>query len=239
MGTEQSEQPGSLDSMMAADTEPPEIERLEALDRDTITGLVRRSLEIDDAEALEWRFERLQGSFGFAGSIYRFHGTARHGGRTADWSLMLKVARPVWPGSENPAHRAYWKREWLAYESGFLNRLRGGIAAPRCFDAVEASDDECWLWLEEVDGELGTAWPVERFGLAARHLGKFNAAYLGSGSWNRRPWLSRRFLRDWVAESEDGIAKLPDCLDHPVVRTMFPGDLAQRASSATTDSLLS
>src|SRR5207237_402832 len=86
-------------------------------------------------------------------------------------------------------HPIYGKREALAYASGLLDDLPGGIAAPRCFAVEERTDESCWLWLEEVGDRHGSRWPLSQYARAARALGRFNGAYLAGRALPAYPWL--------------------------------------------------
>jgi hypothetical protein len=71
-------------------------------------------------------------------------------------------------------------------------------------------------------------WPLERYGLAARHLGQFNGAYLVGRSWPDEPWLSTGRVRDWLAESEATLRNLRSLSQHRLVRLWFKGDSIER-----------
>jgi hypothetical protein len=51
------------------------------------------------------------------------------------------------------------------------------------------------MWLEEVLEQIGQQWPLEQYGVVARHLGQFNGAYLVDGLLPNWPWLSLGWLR--------------------------------------------
>lgn len=59
------------------------------------------------------------------------------------WSAIVKVfGAPDAAGTPgdstlNPAASDYWQREILAYRSGLLAAMQGGLAAPRCYGVVE------------------------------------------------------------------------------------------------------
>ena len=56
------------------------------------------------------------------------------GSRTAILKLVAHSAdgHPNWRSGEDPTHWYYWRREVLAYESGLLAALTGGLRAPDC-----------------------------------------------------------------------------------------------------------
>src|SRR3954470_20495142 len=133
------------------------------------------------------------------GGVYRVSGDA--------FSLVVKVVRHVvdtdphalWTGGSEPAHRNYWKREWLAFHSGLLDTLPGRLRAPRCLLTTQPRDDECWIWLEDVAGRPADAWTLADFSTAARHVGETQGAFAsGAVDLPSEGWLSRRWLRGWV-----------------------------------------
>ena len=187
--------------------------QLGVVDRATLTPLIRQTLRSDAAELVAWRRQRLTytGGVQTTGGVYRLSGTARAGGGVVPWSLILKVVCA--PGDHEPpggprvaagretevSRWDYWKREPLAYRSGLLEALPGGLAAPRCFAVADRGADAIWLWLEDVTDSYGGHWPLDRYGLAARHIGHLNGAQLSARPLPAVPWLTRGFLRDWCA----------------------------------------
>ena len=121
----------------------------------------------------------------------------------------------------------YWKREAMAYRSGLLDDLPGGIAAPRCLGVEELADGIVRLWLEDVAPANDVPWSLDRYALAARHLGQFNGAYLVERSLPDAPWLSTNWLRGWVGANEAAVDHLERVLDHPLVRQVHPEGVAR------------
>src|SRR5262249_60251637 len=79
-----------------------------------------------------WRAERIRRGVGAAtGGIYRLSGSAEQGGQSLPWSCILKVITPVGAAPVDPTHPLYWKRELLAYQSGWLDRPPGVVRGPR------------------------------------------------------------------------------------------------------------
>ena len=116
---------------------------LQSIDNATLTPLVREALGSDTVEVVDWKAEQHHVSATRA-RIFRMSGSARDQGQEVPWSLILKIA-PVVDDRVDPPGTHYWKREALAYESGLLEDLPGGIAAPRCLDVVEQPGGEFWL----------------------------------------------------------------------------------------------
>jgi hypothetical protein len=73
---------------------------------------------------------------------------------------------------------------------------------------VDETDGEVALWLEDVPDEGPPNWPLERYGLAARHLGSFNGYYLAGRPLPSYPRLSTGRVRDWLALGAVGIQKM-------------------------------
>jgi hypothetical protein len=153
--------------------------------------------------------------------VFHVSGDASDRDEVLRWSLVLKVI-PFSANRDDPSHHFYWKREVLAYQSGLLDNLPGGLAAPRCFDIVEHPGEGAWMWLEEVTDEIGPQWPLEHYGVVARQFGQFNGAYLVGESLPSWPWLSQGWLRAYVAQAAPAIAQLRSSLEHPLMRRCYP-----------------
>jgi hypothetical protein len=152
------------------------------------------------------------------GGIWRVRGPAG--------TAILKVARRpaatdpprAFPTSDEPAHWNYWRREALAYESGLAATAYAGagITAPALLQAGSRPGGGVELWLADVGGTGGFAWPVPRLARFARELGAAQARWAG-----RVPvtaWLSRRWLAQYVAEAPNWVSPVdPAAWVHPNV----------------------
>jgi hypothetical protein len=145
------------------------------------------------------------------GGVYRVRGE--------DFSLVLKIVKhgddpdpnALWVSGSEPSHRNYWKREWLAYSSGFLDSLPGELRAPRTLLVTEPSPDEGWIWMEDVEGRPGSEWEVDDYDSVAFDLGTTQAAYAsGRSMLPGQPWLSRHWLSGWVEALGQRIDALDD-----------------------------
>jgi hypothetical protein len=140
--------------------------------------------------------------------------------------LPADDAASAFNSSDHPAHWNYWRREALVYTSGLLDALPDGLAAPRCFATSEPAPETVWLWLEDIVGSPATAWSLDRFGRAARRLGRFQGAYAaGAKSLPDAPWLSHSWLRAWVPDARTAMLDLvrdPAAWRHPLLRGAFP-----------------
>lgn len=153
-------------------------------------------------------------------ALYRCSGRAAVDGVEREWSLILKT----WlrdAETDVPAQWNYWKREFLAYSSGMLDELPG-IAAPRLLGAAD-EDQLAYLWLEDVSEAAEGRWPTDRYVLAARHLGRFNGAYLAGRPLPDAPFLTRTYLRSWTTWIPwlDSV-RSAESWSHPIVATAIP-----------------
>ena len=153
-------------------------------------------------------------------ALYRWSGRAAVDGVARDWSLILKA----WlrdAKTDVPSQWNYWKREFLTYSSGMLDELPG-ISAPRLLGAVDEGH-LTYLWLEDVSRAAVARWPTSRYVLAARHLGRFNGAYLADRPIPDAPFLTRTYLRSWTTWIPwlDSV-RSADAWSHPIVAAAIP-----------------
>jgi hypothetical protein len=201
---------------------------LPTIDQAALTPVLRRALDSETVQVVDWDCQPLQAGVGLASSVFRVSGQARDQGDTIPWSLILKVVRLL-PHADDPGNVIYyWKREVLAYQTGLLDDLPGGLAAPACYGVVEQPGQGAWLWLEDVADACGPRWPLEQYGVAAHHLGQFNGAYLVGRPLPAASWLSRGWLRAFVEQAAPAVAQLRENQSHPLVRRWLRGDGADR-----------
>lgn len=210
--------------------------RLPHIDREDLLAPLARLMGSATAEPLAWRVEQLGGGFGnpVSQGLYRVSGQGRDGERAFDWSLVLKASQSPanvgmahLGGGDDMTHWNYWRREAHLYPSDLLDRLPDGLAAPRYYGLSERPGDVYWLWLEAIADEFGGQWPAERYGLAARHLGRLSGAYLRDWRPEGYPWLGRALLRQFAVDistfapwSVDA-GQIDAALDHPLSRRLF------------------
>jgi hypothetical protein len=154
--------------------------------RGTLTPIVQRALGRDTAEIVDWEVGQVHGGFvrpqTGSSAVYRVVGTALDGGEHVPWSVILKLSRVA--KHESDLHAWLWNSEPFVYESGLLDNLPGDFAAPRCFGVDQRAEDLYAIWTEDVVEEVGADWPLERYALAARHLGHLNGTFiLPTSSW--------------------------------------------------------
>lgn len=201
---------------------------VQLINASVVTPIVRQALQRDRFEVLDWQVRQLGGGAGnpVSAGLYRFTGSGQDGSRRLAWSVILKtIQSPANVGWENmgegddQTHWNYWKRELLVYRSDLLTTLPEGMAAPRCYGAVELPGDMAWLWLEDIGDVYDGVWSLDRYALAARHLGRLNGVYLSSRPLPDFPWLSRQRTRQWLA-MDPLWQMLP--WDHPRLLRRYP-----------------
>jgi hypothetical protein len=152
------------------------------------------------------------------GGIWRVLGTAG--------SAVLKVARlpaspdpsKSYPTGDEPAHWNYWRRESLAYETHLAGTAyaSAGIKVPALLAACPRADGGVELWLADVSGTAGFDWPVPRLARFAYELAAAQAGW--AGRVPDTPWLSRRWLAQYLAEGPPRrVAVQATDWDHPTV----------------------
>jgi hypothetical protein len=223
---------------MAAEAAPATetlLDRLSAAERARLVGQV---LGGPEWVPLSWNYERLYRTNGMAtGGIFRMAGTAEAGGETRPWSFILKVVSPAaWQGMmagipDDVSNPLYWKREVLVYESGWLERLPGGIRGPRCLAVETQPSGDVWLWLEEAQDYYAGQWALEQYAQSARCLGRFNGAYLAGEPRPPYAWLSRLSTpRDVINAYQwiEALVRDPATWAHPLLRSAYPPALIAR-----------
>jgi hypothetical protein len=148
------------------------------------------------------------------------------GSRTAILKLVAHSAEghPNWRSGADPKHWYYWRREVLAYETGLLESLTGGLRVPSCPLIASRADGSVALWLEDLRSRPATTWPVSRYHAAARHFGHMQGAFLSGRALPDHDWLSRDWLRSYLLQ-RDGDIELLDHAElwaHPRLASWFP-----------------
>lgn len=196
------------------------------LDESMLATILQLAFDDKTATVMTWYAQPLDG--GFSGSaVYRVQGEAQVGKQRTSWSFILKILSPT-TGGQAPTDFDYWQREALLYQSGVLADLPRALVAPRCFAVVEMGNNERWLWLEDMGPANEIAWPIERYGLAARHLGQFNGAYLVGRPLPTHPWLRATDVGERLALAAPGIHELTQLRYHPLFAELLAGDRVER-----------
>ena len=115
---------------------------------------------------------------------------------------------------------------------GTARHLPDALGAPRCL-RHDAQGGRHLLWLEDL-GSDDRPWSVSDYSHAARQLGRFNGACLCGRPLPTTEWLSRDWLRSWLAQGAAG-EELSRHARHPLVRRVYlPTLRAQIARSSDT-----
>lgn len=199
---------------------------LSTIDQTTLAPIVQQALNVEVIDLTEWRYQRVHGGAGDVGTvisaIYRFSGQAYVHEKLFDWSIILKVVGTT-ATQDDPSASRYWKREVLAYQSGQLADLPGGLATPRYFGTIEFSPTVIGLWLEDLVDAVGAKWLLEQYGMVARHLGQFNGAFLAQTNLPSWPWLHRDRFQELARGVPAGAKfdQLRQSLDRPQTQRWF------------------
>ena len=166
-----------------------------ALDLADLSRAVGRPVATYEVEAIDPHLR----IHNVTGGVYRVRGDG--------FSLVVKAVRHgtgatrdgLWGADAEESGRNYWKREWLAFDSGLLDELPGLLRAPRTLLTTQVSDTECWIWMEDVEGRHGTTLMLDDYATIAHALGTTQGAYAsGMRPLPEQPWLSRNWLPGWV-----------------------------------------
>src|SRR5918993_5745252 len=188
------------------------------------------------AVAEEWSYRPLGGGATDGLGLYRVSGSGRAGGVSHPWALVVKMSAAA--DGADPGAWDYPAREGLAYGSGLLAALPGGLASPRCLGVEAQPDGSTRLWLEAVTDAHPGPWPLDRYALAARDLARFNGAYLAGAPLPDQPWLSRGWLRDFVEPSGPNVADLERLAGpgaSPLARQLYPSPVVSEFTRLWTE----
>ncbi len=164
--------------------------------------------------------------------------------RIGDRSAVVKAlahapdgGSPNWRSGGEEAHWYYWRREAEAYRSGLLDGLGGGLRAPRCDLVAERDDGTVALWLEDLRGDPAPSWSVDRYHLAARHLGQAQGEFVAGRPVPDERWLSRRWLRSYLDQPLRGLTVPTDAAAwrHPLLAGWFPDPPIQALQAMRAD----
>jgi hypothetical protein len=189
------------------------------IDHATLTSIVRRQQQSPDFEVLEWAVTTLSNRGGnVPEGVLRVRGRGYDAGGERSWELALKII-PQPPQDLAPDSLSYAAREWLAYESGVLQRLPGPVVAPRCY-GVSHVPGATWLWTEILTDIAGERWALDDYVFAADQLGRFNAACALAGVPSDAPWMARQHVQHWM-----NVFEFAPAWQDSRVRAVFPAAL--------------
>lgn len=201
----------------------------QTIDREILTPLARAAIECSTLRLETWQITTL--SVQGRRTVFRFAGTGYDGVTARPWSLILKeIKAPESADAPDTDEQSwcYWPRESLLYEAGVPQSLKSGshhsgLRSPRCFGVMEPTPDLRWIWLEDLQDCYDGDWPLERYALAAYHLGIFNGRYLTGKSMPIASWLTDKGLRS-EAVNKAALERLrdPEIWAHTLLRSAFP-----------------
>lgn len=191
------------------------LERLQAIDPDTLLDVVRQDQRDPNFIILDWTVRMLtdKGAVNPEG-LWCFSGHGQSDQDIKPWSVVLKILKDPSHAVE-PGHLHYWKREYLARESGLLSSLPGHVAQARIYGTRDHADS-AWLWMELISEPIGGRWGLEEYQLAARQLGRLNAAYVTGTPLPSYPWLAKNHIETWIS-----LFSADDVWANPLVQQSF------------------
>lgn len=164
---------------------------------------------------------------GFADAMAGGEGLVRHRGRARTshgerpFDLVEKICR-VLPMGQTPDSWLYWKREALAYGSGFLETLPAGISAPRCFGVAYTDTPTAHVFIEAV-GDPQPQWTDAIYARASHALGRFTGGQAGTPDLERHGWMAPGRAHSWTAEAAPALDALSDLGSDPVLSVWLAG----------------
>lgn len=215
-------------------TESPLSLYLDGVEAGDLTHLVQQVLQDTTVTVQSWDVHPLTSGRSGA-SVCRLTGQGENADGVVTWSLICKLCTHVRRfGNVLDVDDPAWKREALLGESGLLDDIPSGLEHPRWLGNVHLSPTEIVVWFEDIGNDWAESWPVDRFGLAAFHLGQFNAHYADrapSQEWlARNQW--RRYVHDYCPDAVDSLRRHQD---HPDVLDVYPRPLQERLYALCDD----
>lgn len=175
--------------------------RLKAIDLTTLTDIVRQdqrspSFNITECSVRPLSHKGISNPYG----LFLFSGQGKDERSSNSWSVVLKIIEH--PEQEpEPNSLNYWRREFLAVQSGLLADLPGPVHPPR-FYLIHEDGDGIWLWMEHVQEPVNKQWTIEEYAFAAHQLGRWNGYYLTGGLMPDYPWLAVDHVKSWLGPED-------------------------------------
>ena len=175
-------------------------EQVQAIDPAVLLTVVRQHQRDPNFQILDWTVDVLsdRGSAypdGLGLWCFRGHGQSSQG--IKPWSVALKILKDR-GDDEAPSHVGYWKREYLAHESGLLSHVPGHVAQARSYGTSEHADS-IWLWMELISDTTGGPWGLDEYAFAAHQLGRLNAVYVTGTPVPNYSWLATNHIETWTS----------------------------------------
>jgi len=188
-----------------------------------LTQIVAKSLDIDSIKIKEWHCQTLTGGLEMHSAVVRCKGLAENRERILPWSLVIKKFSPD-EQFDDPVGWRYWKREVLAFQSGFLENMPENLAAPHCFGVEDHPDGSIWVWMEDVADGSDPPWTMEVYAEIAHQLGLYNGAFLAGTSMPNDEWVTHDWLRKYVEHASPMVDFVRSKPDHPLVKSLYGGN---------------
>jgi len=173
------------------------LEQLKAMDQAVLTDVVRKDQHNSDLVILDWAVEPIshQKIVDSTGGLFCFSGRSQSTQGIQPWKVVVKCINNSKGLSEQPRTWYYWRREIIAFQSGFLEQLPSGVRAPRFYGVME-NENGAWIWIEHIKESTSKQWSLNDFQRTARQLGRFQGAYLSGTPLVDQSWLSQSFFRN-------------------------------------------
>ena len=173
-------------------------EKLQTVDPAVLLNVVRQDQRDPNFVLLDWTIDMLSDKGGVnPEGLWCFNGHGQGSSGIKPWSVVAKIRND--PGDTvDPRHLSYWKREYLAHESGLLSYVPEHIVRARCYGTSEFADS-LWLWMERIYDRVGGPWGLEEYAFAARQLGRFNAVYVTGTPVPDYSWLATGHIDTWTS----------------------------------------
>ena len=176
--------------------------QLKGMDQAVLTDVVRKDQSDPDLVIVDWTVEPLSHEkiTATTGGLFCFSGQGKGTHGIQPWKVVLKCINNPKTWKQEPRGWSYWRREALAFKSGFLAQLPAGVRAPRFYQVTE-NENSAWLWMEHIQELTGKQWSLDDFQRTARQLGISQGKYLHKTPLTDQPWLSQFFFRTlWEAD---------------------------------------
>jgi hypothetical protein len=173
------------------------LEQLKLMDKAVLTEIVGKDQYDQDLVILDWMVEPISHEkiIDTTGGLFCFSGQTQSGLGIRPWKVVMKCVNNPKERSQQPREWSYWRREIIAFHSGFLEQLPAGVRAPRFYGVME-NENGAWIWIEHIQEATGKQWSLDHFQRTARQLGRFQGAYLNEAPLVDQPWLSQSFFRN-------------------------------------------
>ncbi|SEK09633.1 Phosphotransferase enzyme family protein [Marinovum algicola] len=197
------------------------------MDRDDIPLLKALRRAVGDPDARVLSSDRRALGKGFADAMAGGEGLILHSGLLEtcagdqECQVVEKVCRVLPPGRE-PGSWLYWKREALAYDSGYLHGRFDGIRPPECYGVAYSEDPTARIFIEAIP-DAQPHWTAETHSRAANALGRFTASAAGMPDIERHDWMAIGRAHSWTDIAAD-LLNDPDTLrGDPVLARWLAG----------------